>query len=63
MAKKITSDEMRIDGTNEDAALHDEILDNPAADKALAKEAIKRAMKWPRSHCSMHPTQSAWRRR
>ncbi len=33
-----------IGGKKQDAALHDEILDNPAADRALAEIAIKRAI-------------------
>jgi len=44
MAKKITSNEMRIAGTNEDAALHDEILDDPESEREANKLAVKRAI-------------------
>ncbi len=44
MAKKRKSDEMFIAGTNEDAPLHDEILDNPVAEEKLNRIARKRAL-------------------
>ncbi len=44
MAKKRKSDELFVSGTNKDAPLHDEILDNPKAEKKLNRLAVKRAL-------------------
>ncbi len=44
MAKKRKSDEMFIAGTNEDAALHDEILDDPESEREANELAVKRAI-------------------
>ncbi len=43
MAKKRKSDELFVSG-NKDAPLHDEILDNPKAEKKLNRLAVKRAI-------------------
>ena len=44
MAKKRESDELFIAGTNDDAALHDEILDDPESEREANKLAVKRAI-------------------
>ena len=46
MRRKKGSNELfsLVDGKKVDAALHDEILNNPDADRALAEQAIERAL-------------------